>query len=418
MWKKCIKCKRSHVCESNLKKIRLLVCGGVLGGGGLGAALLPLFGFGAGGIVAGSLAASWQSSIGAVAASSLFATLQSLGATGVGVLLFGGIGAGLGLLVTLAAKLGWCNDDCDYNSPKFQWEKCSKCKNPLVNDTNLLKLRVVTASGFIRDSSEGAELLSLMGFHAEGISAELATEEWFSCIDTHAANRLFRELRTLENAELSVLLFGDKNLALRLLTMVVHKLGWCNQNCMGKNSKNDNSKLLAAPHDQIISSSEIVLTNLLIPAAEVIPATTKIPNINEKNDNKSSSKLKEIFSWEICPKCKRPLVCEINLLRIRLLVALSMVASGTLGTFLLRMLGFGAKGIIKGSIAAAWQSSIGHVAADSMFSKLQSWNIMRFGKFIFGNLREAVTFLPGLVDQSEWCNSDCDYNDKDLISIK
>lgn len=58
-------------------------------GGGVAAAVsilcplaLGLAGFGAGGIVAGSAAAAWQASIGNVAAGSLFAFLQSAGATG------------------------------------------------------------------------------------------------------------------------------------------------------------------------------------------------------------------------------------------------------------------------------------------------------------------------------------------------
>lgn len=49
----------------------------VVGGG------LMLAGFGAGGIVAGSVAAGIQSGIGNVAAGSVFATVQSLGMTGV-----------------------------------------------------------------------------------------------------------------------------------------------------------------------------------------------------------------------------------------------------------------------------------------------------------------------------------------------
>jgi hypothetical protein len=56
-----------------------------------------LAGFGTGGIVAGSLAALWQSSIGSVAAGSSFAALQSLGATG--TLLTGAYG-GAGIVGT------------------------------------------------------------------------------------------------------------------------------------------------------------------------------------------------------------------------------------------------------------------------------------------------------------------------------
>mmetsp|Transcript_41079 Transcript_41079/g.99013 ORF Transcript_41079/g.99013 Transcript_41079/m.99013 type:complete len:198 (-) Transcript_41079:234-827(-) len=45
-------------------------------------AAATLAGFGAGGIVAGSVATMWQASVGNVAAGSAFATLQSIGATG------------------------------------------------------------------------------------------------------------------------------------------------------------------------------------------------------------------------------------------------------------------------------------------------------------------------------------------------
>lgn len=113
IFEKCPKCKRTTVSKKNLWIIR----GGVSLGfmttlGGVGALMLPLLGFGAGGIVAGSTAAAWQSSMGAVAAGSLFATLQSLGATGLGVLLFGSTGSALGLLGSLAVKLDWCTGEC------------------------------------------------------------------------------------------------------------------------------------------------------------------------------------------------------------------------------------------------------------------------------------------------------------------
>jgi hypothetical protein len=69
--------------------------------------LPPFLGFGLGGISAGSFAASIQGP--AVVAGSFFAVLQSLGATGIGILLFGSIGGAIGLLSPLVAKLGWCN---------------------------------------------------------------------------------------------------------------------------------------------------------------------------------------------------------------------------------------------------------------------------------------------------------------------
>ena len=58
----------------------LLILGGSLAAaGGIGA---TLFGFGTAGVVAGSLAAATQATIGYVAAGSLFATLTSWGMTG------------------------------------------------------------------------------------------------------------------------------------------------------------------------------------------------------------------------------------------------------------------------------------------------------------------------------------------------
>ena len=58
----------------------ILIIGGTLVAvGGLGA---TLFGFGAAGVAAGSLAAATQATIGNVAAGSLFATLTSWGMTG------------------------------------------------------------------------------------------------------------------------------------------------------------------------------------------------------------------------------------------------------------------------------------------------------------------------------------------------
>jgi len=57
----------------------------MIGGGAIAAAgFIPIaIGFGTAGVVAGSIAAATQSSIGAVAAGSTFATMTSLGMTGV-----------------------------------------------------------------------------------------------------------------------------------------------------------------------------------------------------------------------------------------------------------------------------------------------------------------------------------------------
>jgi hypothetical protein len=68
--------------EANIMILRNIVLGSGLAGTLLGVIALPLLGFGIGGIVAGSIAASIQGP--AVAAGSVFAVLQSLGATGMG----------------------------------------------------------------------------------------------------------------------------------------------------------------------------------------------------------------------------------------------------------------------------------------------------------------------------------------------
>lgn len=106
LYEKCSICNKPLVNESNLKRLRLLLIGCTATLGIFGVVLLPIIGFTAG--ATRSFAASWQSSIGVVAAGSLFAVLQSLGATGLGSLLFGGIGAALGLLGSVASRLGWC----------------------------------------------------------------------------------------------------------------------------------------------------------------------------------------------------------------------------------------------------------------------------------------------------------------------
>ena len=81
------------------------ITGGIIAGVGL----VPMaLGFGTGGIVAGSVAAGVQSTIGNVAAGSAFSTLTSLGMTGVFSSL-SGIGtaiSGGGLFIYLKNKFG------------------------------------------------------------------------------------------------------------------------------------------------------------------------------------------------------------------------------------------------------------------------------------------------------------------------
>ena len=92
MFENCEECQKPKVNEANLKTLRKLVAGCTIGGGLLFAPILPLLGFGLGG-TAGSFVA---------------VLLQSLEATGLGILLFGSIGSALGLLSSVAAKLNWC----------------------------------------------------------------------------------------------------------------------------------------------------------------------------------------------------------------------------------------------------------------------------------------------------------------------
>ncbi|XP_031637074.1 uncharacterized protein LOC116349670 [Contarinia nasturtii] len=389
MWDKCIICVRPKVCKSNLKKLRYMIGGGVLGGGLLGAIALPLIGFGAGGVAAGSFAASWQSSIGIVAAGSLFATLQSLGATGMGILLFGGIGSALGLLTTLAARLGWCNDDCDYNSAKFEWDRCQKCKKPLIDQSNLLKLRIVAAGGFARGCSEGGDMISLMKLHANA-------NAWYSNIDTFAANRLFDALKSLKDDGLSVLFFGDTESALFLLGTKSKDLDWCKNNCNGAFI----TELVRT--NSIISSSQIILCNKQM----AIENTTSNSEETAKND----SKLKDIFSWKRCSKCDRPHVCEPNLTKIRLMAVGGLFGGGALGIAFLPFLGFTAGGVAAGSFAASWQSVIGSVAAGSLFATLQSLGATSLGTLLFGGIGSALGLLATLAARLGWCNDDCDYN--------
>ncbi|KAI8900831.1 hypothetical protein BC833DRAFT_580266 [Globomyces pollinis-pini] len=107
MWEGCPNCNKPLNNEANIKTVRKIIAGSGLAGAILGGIALPFLGFGLGGITAGSFAASVQGP--AVVAGSLFAVLQSLGATGMGILLFGSIGAAVGVLAPFTAKLGWCN---------------------------------------------------------------------------------------------------------------------------------------------------------------------------------------------------------------------------------------------------------------------------------------------------------------------
>ena len=110
-WELCHRCHKPLNNEANITLLRSTIVASGFTGLLLGMIALPALGFGAGGIAAGSFAAGIQGP--AVAAGSLFAILQSLGATGMGMILFGSVGAAIGVLAPIASELGWCNGSCD-----------------------------------------------------------------------------------------------------------------------------------------------------------------------------------------------------------------------------------------------------------------------------------------------------------------
>lgn len=119
MWDICPNTNKPEVNTANLWKLRAIVGGTAFGAVIVAGKVVPwIIGFDMGGILPNSIAAWWQSSLGNVAANSVFAKLTSLTMTGKGLLLFGGTGGGLALLAGLVAakKLDWCT--CEYDRNK------------------------------------------------------------------------------------------------------------------------------------------------------------------------------------------------------------------------------------------------------------------------------------------------------------
>ncbi|KHN99575.1 Interferon-induced 6-16 [Metarhizium album ARSEF 1941] len=82
----------------------------------LSAPALAVAGYGSSGVVAGSLAATIQSSVGSVAAGSAFATLQSAGAAGAGLATVNGIAQGVGAgTAAVAWLMGYLGHDNNNN---------------------------------------------------------------------------------------------------------------------------------------------------------------------------------------------------------------------------------------------------------------------------------------------------------------
>ena len=99
-------------------------------------AAATLAGFGAAGIVGGSIAAATQASIGNVVAGSAFATLQSLGATGTLVSGIYGGGTVLAAGVASAAVSGGQTSSCEMEDDPDESEEsmplvCPCCGHPL-----------------------------------------------------------------------------------------------------------------------------------------------------------------------------------------------------------------------------------------------------------------------------------------------
>lgn len=113
MFVRCSVCNKVKVNGENLKKFRILVFSTSAISGLVGYFALPLLGFTLTGVRGASMAAAWHSKLGAVSGGSLFSILQSLGATGIGNLLFGSVGSALPMMSLLAPKLKWCNTNHD-----------------------------------------------------------------------------------------------------------------------------------------------------------------------------------------------------------------------------------------------------------------------------------------------------------------
>lgn len=70
---------------------------------------------------------------------------------------------------------------------------------------------------------------------------------------------------------------------------------------------------------------------------------------------------------------------------------------------ILHALGFAASGIIAGSIAAIWQSSIGNVVAGTAFAAIQSFAALFWGRFLgLPGLGVALIFVIALWNGYLW----------------
>ena len=103
----------------------MVATGLAIGGGAvlLAPVALTAVGFGAGGVVAGSIAAYWQAMIGNVAGGSVFALLQSAGAAGISGAASAAIGTAGGTVGTAASYLTFRKETDDQKEQKADGSK-------------------------------------------------------------------------------------------------------------------------------------------------------------------------------------------------------------------------------------------------------------------------------------------------------
>lgn len=98
-----------------------------------------------------------------------------------------------------------------------------------------------------------------------------------------------------------------------------------------------------------------------------------------------------MFNFQFCTRCNKPIVNEENLRILRhIILESSIVTTFCLGFFALPIIGFASTGVVSGSIAAAWQSSIGNVVAGSLFATLQSMGTSVLYQLLFGAIGSLV----------------------------
>lgn len=112
---------------------------------------------------------------------------------------------------------------------------------------------------------------------------------------------------------------------------------------------------------------------------------------------------KDQIAWEICPVSNKPEVCPANLWKLRALYAGGALAGGVVGAKILPLIGFDYTGVGAGTIAAAWQASIGNVVTGSSFAILTSLGMTGYGTLMFGSTAASLTLLASLSVKLDWC---------------